>query len=153
MMDIDLDYSLNPGEIIYGARAVRLDPTTQDNCLLGQQNSRCIGITPQQSSYAPGMIGNSSYPYPLADPNSATGNQKVPVYGPGRKCLYDIDPNFGGQVRPNDLLISWDSGLGRPATPTGSWNQWIIAVALSFANGAQSCNVRVVMFPWIPTGS
>lgn len=155
MMDIDLDYSLNPGETIYGARAVRLDPTTQDNCLLGQVNSRCIGITPQQSAQPPGLIGNSSYPYILAEPDStsATGNQKVPVYGPGRKCLFDIDSNFGGQVRPNDLLISSDAGLGKPATVTGPWNQWIIAIALSFANAKQSCNVKVTLFPWIPTGS
>lgn len=153
MMDLDLDFSLNPGEIIYGARAVRLDPSTQDNCLLGQRNSMCIGITPQGSANAPGLIGNNSYPYILADPASATGNQKVPVYGPGRKCLFDIDPNFGGQVAPNNLLISYDSGLGRPAASTGSWNQWIIAIALSFASGGQSCNVKVWLFPWLPTGS
>lgn len=153
MMDLDLDYNLSPGEIIYGARAVKLNPAVQDQCLLGSVNAMCVGITPQQSANAPGLIGNDDYPYVLADPNSATGNQNVPVYGPGRKCLFDIDPDFGGQIRPGDLLISSTSGYGKRASPFGPWNQWVIAIALSFANSGQSCNVRVTLFPWSPTGS
>lgn len=150
MMDLDLDYSLDPSGTIYGARAIKLDPATAGACYLGSLNSMCIGITPQQSEYAPGMIGNTTTPMVLAQVGD---NSKVPVYGPGRKCLFDIDPSFGGQIAPNDLLISSNSGYGTKATPTGSWNQWIIAIALSFANGGQSCNVRITIFPWTPTGS
>ena len=156
-MDQDLDFSFTPSGTIYGARAIKLDSVTQGGCYLGSKNSMCVGITPQQSEFAPGMIGNASLPYPLAEvaPSSlASGSQpNVPVYGPGRRCLIDIDPNFGGQVKPGDLIISSDSGYGTKATPTGPWNQWIIGIALSFANSGQSCNVKVVIFPWSPTGS
>ncbi len=150
MMDLDLDWSLAPSETIYAARAIMLDPANQDKCYLGTRNARCVGITPQASSDAPGLIGNNSYPYVLAD---TTSGANVSAYGPGRKCLFDVDNTFGGQVRPNDLLISYDAGLARPASVTGSWNQWIIAIALSFASGGQSCNVKVWIFPWLPTGS
>ena len=160
-MDEDLDFSFAPSEIIYGARAIKLDPVTQGNCYLGSQNSMCVGVTPQQSQSAPGMIGNNSYPYALAIPQSnsaypyspgGTGDE-VPVYGPGRRCLIDIDPNFAGRIAPNDLVICSDSGLGKKASPFGPWNQWVIGIALSFANGGQSCNIKVWIFPWSPTGS
>ncbi len=158
MMDIDLDFTFAPSGTIYGARAIKLDPVTQGGCYLGSLNAMCVGITPQQSEVAPGMIGNSTFPYPLADvpanlpftPGSVT---EVPVYGPGRRCLIDIDPAFGGQIAPNDLIISSNTGYGTKATPTGPWNQWIIGIALSFASAGQSCNVKVVIFPWSPTGS
>ena len=157
MMDIDLDFSLTPSGTVYGARAVKLDPAVAGACLLGSLNSMCIGVTPQQSEFAPGQIGNTSTPFPLAEASLtgfASGSEaKVPVYGPGRRCLIDIDPNFGGQIRPNDLIVSGNSGYGTKATPTGSWNQWIIGIALSFANSGQSCNIKVVIFPWLPTGS
>ena len=157
MMDIDLDFSFAPSGTVYGARAIMLDPTTQGACLLGTNNARCIGVTPQQSEFAPGMIGNTSTPFALAEvapAGLASGSQpNVPVYGPGRRCLIDIDPAFGGQIKPNDLIVSSTLGYGTKATPTGPWNQWIIGIALSFANGGQSCNVKVVIFPWSPTGS
>lgn len=149
-MDSDFDFSFDPSGIVYPARAVKLDPATQGGCYMGSLNSMCVGVTPQQSEYAPGMIGNSTYPYILAQPGD---NSKVPVYGPGRRCLIDIDPAFGGQVKPGDLVVCGNSGYGTQATPTGPWNQWVIGIALSFASGGQSCNVKVVIFPWQPTGS
>ena len=156
-MDLDLDFNLAPSGTIYGARAIKLDPATQGACYLGSLNSLCIGVTPQQSSQTPGMIGNTSTPFPLAEASPtgfASGSvQLVPVYGEGRKCLIDIDPNFGGQIRPGDLVISGNSGYGTKATPTGPWNQWVIGIALSFANSGQSCNITVKIFPWMPTGS
>lgn len=160
MMDVDLDYTFAPSGIIYAARAIKLDTVTQGGCYLGSRNSMCVGITPQQSEYAPGQIGNNSTPFILAQPPSsdvyapAGGvTSTVPVYGPGRRCLIDIDPDFGGRIKPGDLIISSNSGYGTRATPTGPWNQWIIGIALSFANSGQSCNVKVVIFPWSPTGS
>lgn len=150
MMDIDLDFSFAPSGVVYGARAIKLDPATEGACFLGSLNSLCVGITPQQSEFAPGMIGNSTFPYILAQPGD---NSNVPVYGPGRRCLIDIDPAFGGQIKPGDLIVSSNSGYGTKATPTGPWNQWVIGIALSFANGGQSCNVKVLIFPWAPTGS
>lgn len=150
MMDIDLDYSFDPSGTIYGARAIKLDPANQSACLLGSLNAMCVGVTPQQSENAPGITGNNSTPYVLAQVGD---NSKVPVYGAGRKCLIDIDPNFGGRIRPNDLIISGNSGYGTKASPFGPWNQWVIGIALSFANGGQSCNIRVIIFPWSPTGS
>lgn len=159
MMDIDLDFSFQPSETIYGSRAIRQDPVNTGFCYLGQLNSRCMGISAQQSQVAPGMIGNQSTPFPLAAPQNSTSvfppgtYQEVPVYGPGRRCLIDVDPNFGGQIAPNDLIISGNSGYATKATPTGPWNQWIIGIALSFANAGQSLNVKVVIFPWMPTGS
>lgn len=158
MMDEDLDFSLTPSGTIYPTRAVRLDPATQDGCYMGNLNSMCVGITPQQSEVAPGMIGYNTPPFVLAEPAGTApfvpgSVPRVSVYGPGRRCLLDIDPNFGGQIAPNDLLISGNGGLGTKASPTGPWNQWIIGIALSFANGGQSCNVKVVIFPWMPTGS
>ena len=158
MMDIDLDFSLAPSGTIYAARAIKLDPANEGYCYLGSRNAPCIGITPQQSEYAPGMIGNTSTPFILAQPASSDGlasgsEAKVPVYGPGRRCLIDIDPNFGGQIKPGDLVISSDSGYGTKASPFGPWNQWVIGIALTVANSGQSCNVKVVIFPWSPTGS
>lgn len=154
-MDIDLDFSFTPSGTIYGARAVKLDPVTQGGCYLGSRNSMCVGITPQQSEAAPGaavvaVSGITAPPFILAQ---AGDNSKVPVYGPGRRCLWDVDPDFGGQVRPGDLLECSNSGYARQAQPTGPWNRWIVAIALSFANSGQSCNVKVVIFPWNPTGS
>ncbi len=157
MMDLDLDLSLYPSGTIYGARAVKLDPANQMYGYLGSLNAMCVGVTPQQSENAPGMIGNGSTPFVLATPDPtgyASGTvEPFPVYGPGRKCLIDIDPAFAGQIAPNDLIISSNSGYGTKATPTGAWNQWIIGIALSVANGGQSCNIRVELFPWLPTGS
>lgn len=161
MMDEDLDYSFAPSEIIYACRAIKLDTVTQGNCYLGSANARCVGITAQQSAEAPGMMFNNTYPYALAIPQSNANypvspggiGMEAPVYGPGRRCLIDIDPSFGGQIKPNDLIKSSDSGYGTLASPTGAWNQWIIGIALSFANSGQSCNVKVVIFPWLPTGS
>lgn len=159
MMDIDLDFSLAPSETIYGCRAIKLDVATAGACYLGSLNSMCVGVTPQQSQLAPGQIGNTSYPYILGEPQTdsdfppGSSGGLIPVYGPGRRCLIDIDPNFAGQIRPGSLIISGNSGYGTLATPTGAWNQWIIGIATSFANGGQSCNVKVVIFPWLPTGS
>lgn len=161
MMDLDLDFSLAPSGTIYGARAIKLDTANEGKCYLGSRNSMCIGVTPQQSEQAPGMIGNTSTPFPLAEPADtgfmdgfAAGSvTTVPVYGEGRKCLIDIDPNFGGQIKPGDLVISSDSGYGRKATPSGPWNQWVVGIALTFANSGQSCNITVKIFPWMPTGS
>jgi hypothetical protein len=149
-MDTDLDFTFSPSGTIYGARAIKLDTVTQGGCFLGSKNSMCVGITPQQSEQAPGLIGNTTFPFILAQ---AGDNSIVPVYGPGRRCLIDIDPSFGGQIKPNDLIVSSDSGYGTKASPTGAFNQWIIGIALSFANSGQSCNVKVVIFPWSPTGS
>lgn len=158
MMDIDLDFTFSPSENVYGSRAIKLDTVTQGGCYLGSLNAMCVGVTPQQSLNAPGLIGNNTTPFPLAQSSGnssyAPGSpQQVPVYGPGRRCLIDIDPSFGGQIKPNDLIVSSNSGYGTKATPTGAWNQWIIGIALSFANGGQSCNIKVVIFPWSPTGS
>lgn len=155
MMDEDLDYTFAPSGTVYGARAIKLDPATQGGCYLGSRNSMCVGITPQQSEWAPGaaplsVSGVTAPPFILAQ---AGDGSIVPVYGPGRRCLIDIDPDFGGQIKPNDLIISGNSGYGTKASPLGPWNQWIIGISLSFANSGQSCNVKVVIFPWSPTGS
>lgn len=149
-MDEDLDFTFAPSGTIYGARAIMLDTVTQGGCYLGGLNARCVGITPQQSQYAPGLVGNTAPPFILGD---TTNGGNIPVYGPGRRCLIDIDPSFGGQIKPNDLIRSSNSGYGTLASPTGAWNQWIVGIALTFANGGQSCNVKVVIFPWLPTGS
>lgn len=156
-MDEDFDYSFAPSEIIYPCRAIKLDTVTQGACYNGSLNSLCVGISAQQSEFAPGMIGATT-PYVLAAPQSLglfpPGTvTTVPTYGPGRRCLIDIDPNFAGQIKPGDLVVSSNTGYGTKATPSGSWNQWIIGISLSFANGGQSCNVKVVIFPWLPTGS
>lgn len=160
MMDIDLDYTFAPSGTIYGSRAIKLNTAVQGGCYLGSLNAMCVGITPQQSEYAPGQIGNNTPPFVLAQPPSsdvyapAGGvTSEVPVYGPGRRCLIDIDPDFGGQIAPGDLIISSNNGYGTKATPTGAYNQWVIGISLAFANGGQSCNVKVVIFPWMPTGS
>jgi hypothetical protein len=150
MMDIDLDFTFAPSGTIYGARAIKLDIVTQGGCYLGSYNSMCVGITPQQSQQAPGLVGNTTPPLVLAD---TTNGGNVPVYGPGRRCLIDVDPDYGGRIRPGDLIISSNSGYARRASPFGPWNQWIIGIALSFANSGQSLNVKVVIFPWSPTGS
>lgn len=167
-MDEDLDFTFTPSGIIYGARAVKIDPTVgsissqiSGGCFLGSKNAMCVGVTPQQSQNAPGMIGTSGPPFVLATPQTdstypyAPGGSGtlVPVYGPNRRCLIDIDPNFAGRIAPNDLIISSDSGYGTKALPFGPWNQWIIGIALSFANANQSCNIKVQIFPWSPTGS
>lgn len=160
-MDDDFDFTFAPSGIIYATRAIKLDPANQDYCYLGSANSMCVGVTPQQSQSAPGMIGNGSPPFPLAIP---IGNASypyipggsgplVPVYGPGRRCLIDVDPNFGGQLAPADLVISSDSGYAKKASPFGPWNQWVIGICLSFASGNQTANIKVVIFPWNPTGS
>ncbi len=160
-MDEDLDFTFSPSGIVYGSRAIKLDTVTQGGCYLGSLNSMCVGVTPQQSEVAPGMIGNNATPFVLAVPQSdssypfAPGGSGplVPVYGPMRRALLDIDPAFAGQIKPGDLVVSSNSGYGTKATPTGAWNQWIIGIALSFANGSQSCNIKIVIFPWSPTGS
>lgn len=154
-MDDDFDFSLNPSATIYGARAVKLDPVTQGNCYLGSLNSMCIGVTPQQSEFVPGgalsaVAGITAPPFILAQVGD---NSHVPVYGAGRRCLLDIDPDWVGQVVPNDLVISSNSGYGRRASPLGPWNQWIVGIGLSVANPGQSCNIKVTIFPWSPTGS
>ncbi len=161
MMDLDVDISLAPSEIIYPCRAIMLDVANEGKCYNGSLNARCVGISAQQSEDAPGAIYNNTPPYAAAIPQTSTSypyspggvGPEVAVYGPGRKCLIDIDPNFTGQIRPNDLIVSSNSGYGTLATPTGSYNQWVIALSLAFANGGQSCNVRVELFPWLPTGS
>lgn len=160
-MDEDLDFTFSPSGVIFGSRAIRLDPNVQGGCFLGSRNSMCVGVTPQQSMNAPGLIGNNDPPFPLAQPTSdsaypyAPGGSGplVPVYGPNRRCLIDVDPNFGGQIRPGDLVISSDSGFATRASPFGPWNQWIIGIALSFASARQSLNLKVQIFPWSPTGS
>lgn len=160
-MDIDLDYTFAPSEIIYGSRAIKLDTVNEGNCYLGSLNSLCIGVTPQQSELAPGQLGNNTTPFVLAVPpgNAAYpfvpggSGPLVPVYGPGRRCLWDVDPSFGGQIKPGDLCISSNSGYLTKATPSGPWNQWVLAISTSFANSGQSCNVKIVIFPWMPTGS
>ncbi len=154
-MDNDFDFSFAPSETIYGARAVRLDPVNIKQCYLGSLNSMCVGITPQQSEFAPGaapasVSGITAPPFILAQVGD---NSNVPAYGPGRKCLADVDPNWVGQIVPNDLVISSNSGYIRRASPLGPWNQWIIMISLSIANPGQSCNGLVVIFPWSPTGS
>lgn len=149
-MDEDFDLTLAPSGTIYGARAVMLDPANTKKCYLGGANARCVGITPQQSQYAPGLVGNTAPPFILAD---TTNGGNVPVYGPGRKCLWDVDPSFNGQIAPNDLVECSDSGYATKAQPTGAWNRWIVAIALAFASKNQSCNVMVIIFPWMPTGS
>jgi hypothetical protein len=137
-----------------------LDPTAEGSALLGTANARCIGITPQQSEYAPGQIGNQSFPMVLAQPQSGdslvpggVGGSSFPVYGEARRCLIDIDPAFGGQIVPGDLVICSTSGYGTKASPFGPWNQWIIGIALTVASSGQSCLVKVTLFPWSPTGS
>lgn len=150
-MDDDFDWNLAPSGDIYGARAVMLDPANPSACYLGARNAACVGVTPQQSESPPGLIGNNTYPYLLAE---AGTNFKVPAYGAGRFVLWDVDPNFGGQIKPNDFMICSDSGYARKASPFGPWNQWILAISVSFANSGQSCNCKIVgPFPWNPTGS
>lgn len=149
-MDEDLDFSFSPSGTIYAARAIKLDTVTQGGCYLGSANAMCVGITPQQSEFAPGLTGNTTTPLVLAQTGD---NSKVPVYGPMRRCLIDVDPDFGGQLKPGDLVISSNSGYAKKASPFGPWNQWIIGIALSYANSGQSLNVKVVIFPWSPTGS
>lgn len=151
MMDIDLDYSLAPSGTIYPARAVMLDPATANACYLGGYNAMCVGVTPQQSEFAPGLVGNNTYPYVLAQTGD---NSKVPVYGTLRNVLWDVDPDFGGQIKPNDLMICSNSGYARKASPFGPWNQWVLAISRSFASSGQSCNCKIIgPFPWMPTGS
>lgn len=154
-MDDDFDFSFAPSGTIYGARAIKLDTATQGGCYLGSANSMCVGVTPQQSEWAPGGVptsvtGFSAPPFILAQTGD---NSKVPVYGPMRRCLIDVDPDFGGQIKPGDLVISSNSGYAKKASPFGPWNQWVIGIALSFANSSQSLNIKVVIFPWSPTGS
>lgn len=154
-MDNDFDFTFAPSETIYGARAVKLDPATQGNCLLGSLNSRCIGITPDQSEFAVGAApvattGITTPPFILAQVGD---NSQVPVYGEGRRCLIDVDPNWVGQLVPNDLVISSNTGYARRASPLGPWNQWVLGFALSLANPGYSCNVKVSIFAWSPTGS
>lgn len=151
MMDEDLDFTFAPSGTIYGSRAVMLDPSTADACFLGGYNAACVGVTPQQSEFAIGLTGNTSPPFVLAQTGD---NSIVPVYGPGRRCLWDVDPSFGGQIRPGDLLICSNSGYARKASPFGPWNQWVLAYSTGFANSGQSCNVKIVgPYPWMPTGS
>lgn len=154
-MDEDFDYTFWPSGDIYGARAVKLDTANQKQCYLGSANSPCVGITPQQSAQAPGTYGQTTGPILLASATSTSSayNFSVPVYGINRKCLWDVDPNFGGQIKPGDFGISSDSGFMKKASPFGPWNQWVVAISLSFANSGQSCNVVVDPFPWMPTGS
>lgn len=169
-MDEDLDFTFTPSGTIYGARAVKIDPTVgtqigtytpSGGCFLGSKNSMCVGVTPQQSENPPGLIGNNAPPFILAEPTTGStypfapggSGPLVPVFGPGRRCLIDVDPNFAGRIAPNDLIISSDSGYATKASPFGPWNQWIIGIALSFANANQSLNVKVWIFPWSPTGS
>lgn len=161
MMDIDLDFSLAPSEIIYGRRAIMLDPVTQGACYLGSLNAMCIGVSSDGTQIAPGSIGNNATPYAIAIPPGnasypfapgGTGPE-VPVYGPGRNCLWDVDPAYNGQIKPNDLCVSSNSGYLTKATPTGAYNQWVLGIARSYASKNQSCNVKVVIFPWMPTGS
>lgn len=160
-MDEDLDFSFAPSATVYGARAIKLDPVTQGNCYLGSRNSRCVGVSAQQSEIAPGQIGNNDTPFVLGQPPGSTGypfvpggsGPLIPVYGPCRRCLIDVDPSFAGQIAPDDLVISSDSGYATKASPFGPWNQWVIGIALSFAGGGQSLNVKVQIFPWSPTGS
>lgn len=150
-MDNDFDFTFAPSGTIYGSRAVKLDPATADACYLGSVNSVCVGVTPQQSEYAPGMIGNTTFPMVLAQPGD---NSIVPVYGPGRNVLWDVDPGFGGQLKPGDLMICGNSGYATKASPFGPWNQWVLAISRSFANSGQSCNCKIVgPWPWMPTGS
>jgi hypothetical protein len=149
-MDTDSDFSLNPSETIYGGRAIKLDTVTQDNCYLGSRNSPCIGISVTGTEFAPGMIGSTTGPLPAAQVGD---NSKVAVYGLGRRCLWEVDPNYGGQVKPGDLCVSYDSGYLRPATPSGPWNQWVLAISTSFASGGYCANVKIMIFPWAPTGS
>ena len=153
--DNDFDFSFAPSETIYGARAVRLDPVNIKQCYLGSLNAMCVGVTLQQSEWAPGGVPNSisGYSAPPFILAQVGDNSNVPAYGPGRKCLIDVDPAWVGQLVPNDLIISSNSGYARRASPLGPWNQWIIGIALSIANPGQSCNELVVIFPWSPTGS
>lgn len=149
-MDEDLDFSFNPSETVYPRRAIRLDPVNEGSCYQGQLNSQCIGISDSHSEFAPGMIGNQTYPYILAQVGDGS---TVAVQGPMRNCLWDVDPAFAGQIRPGSLLISGNSGYCTLASPFGSFNQWILGIARSFATGGQACNTKVVIFPWLPTGS
>jgi hypothetical protein len=174
MMDEDLDFMFTPSQIIYGCRAIRIDPsvgagnlvqggssTPSGGCFLGNLNGMCVGVSAQQSEYAPGLIGTSGPPFPLGQPQTdstypyAPGGSGalIPVYGPNRRCLIDVDPAFGGRIAPNTLIISSNSGYAIPASPYGSYNQWIIGIALSFASAGQSLNLKVQVFPWLPTGS
>ncbi len=160
-MDEDLDFTFSPSGVVYGARAIKLDPAVQGGCFLGSLNALCVGVTPQQSENPPGLIGNNSTPFALAEPTTGSSypyapggsGPLVPVYGPNRRCLIDVDPSYGGQIRPGDLIVSGNSGYATKASPFGPWNQWVIGIALSFASSGQSLNVKVQIFPWSPTGS
>lgn len=150
-MDDDFDLNLAPSGDIYGARAIMLDPANPSACYQGGLNAVCMGITPQQSEQAPGLVGNQEPPFLLAQ---AGTNFKVPAYGQGRMCLWDVDITWVGQIRPNDLLICGNAGQCRRASPFGPWNQWILAMSFSFASPGQSANVKIIgPFPWSPTGS
>ena len=150
MMDSDFDFSFAPSETIYGARAIKLNTAVQKGCYLGSRNSPCIGISVPGTEYAPGMLGYTTGPLAVA---TVGGSPEVAVYGEGRRCLWEVDSGYAGQVHPGDLLVSYDSGTARPATPTGPWNQWVLAISLSFASGGYCADVKVTIFPWAPTGS
>lgn len=158
MMDLDLDFSLAPSETIYPQRCIKLDPANAGKCYLGSKNAMCVGVSIPGSEVAPGAIGNGTPPYVLAESGTPSGfaagsAANVAVFGEGRKCLIDVDPNFGGQIKPNDLIISSDAGTATPAATTGSWNQWVVGIALTFASAGQQVFVTVKIFPWLPTGS
>jgi hypothetical protein len=154
MMDLDLDYDGNAGGTLYGARAIMLDPTTNSQFLQGTLNAMCVGITPQESLYPPGGVtiataGISTPPFIYRTIGKPAG-----AYGQGRKCIWDVDDTWAGIVRPNDLLICGNGGLCRRASPFGPWNQWILAIALSFASPGFGANVRIIgPWAWSPTGS
>ena len=174
MMDEDLDFTFSPSGIIYSARTIRIDPgvgnqfsipgnppsAPSGGCFMGSKNSMCVGVAPQGSENPPGLIGNTA-PFVFAEPWNGAGYSYTPggsgpvvaVYGPGRRCLMHVDPAFAGRIAPNDLLISSDMGYVTKASPFGPWNQWIIGIALSFANADQYVNAKVWIFPWSPTGS
>jgi len=160
-VDEDLDYTFAPSGTIYGCRAIKLDTVTPGNCYLGSLNSFCVGVSVQQSENPPGLIGNNTTPFVLAEPTSGStypytpggSGPLVPVYGPNRRCLIDVDPAFGGQIKPGDFVISGNSGYATKASPFGPWNQYVLGFALSFANANQSLNIKIQLFPWSPTGS
>ena len=157
-MDEDLDFSFSPSGVIYPARAIRLDTVTQGGCYVGTANAMCVGVTPQQSENAPGLIGNNTYPYVLAAPPGSDvyppgSPSRVAVYGPMRRALIDIDPAYVGTIAPNTLVISSTNGYGTAANLSSGSNQWIIGISLSFATAGQSCNIKIVIFPYLPTGT
>lgn len=157
IMDSDWDFNFSPSGNIYPSRFVMLDSTTQGGCFMGGLNAMCVGATPQATEFAPGQLGNTQPPYVYAvgtDPNLPPGSQsRVGVYGPGRNCLVDVDPAFAGQIKPGSLIVCSNSGFATLASPFGPWNQWIAGISRSFANGGQTVNVKLVIFPWSPTGS